>query len=216
MFVMKEFLPAHAFEQATGMTGIAFNYVLPEELQQEHQKDGNSFFSLCRVWDESAQSRIFGLVDKVIALNPGSGLDRIALDRTRPQAVQDFLHGVLSGFNADDISHYLSLYGHLTTGNSAESFQKIPGYEDRIRQGALENRIGHQLGWLASSETLDTVKRQAGLGEWTPTRRELREAERKLFTIPIPTGMGGVRTVLPNGDSSAEHEMLRLLEHYKG
>ncbi len=214
---MKEALPARAFEQATGITGIAYTYALPEDLQPERAETGVSYNSLCMVWDAAAQNRLYQMVDETLALNPGSGLERIPLDRTSPQAIQDFLHGVVSGFNSDDIHYYLSLHGLLISGNDDAGFQKIPGYKDRIAQAALEHRLGHQLGWLASSQTLDHIKRQAGLGEWTPTRGELRKAEREMFTMSLPAGLSGVRPTARGGDvSSVEQDMLRLLEQYKG
>ncbi|MBK6896927.1 MAG: hypothetical protein IPH06_10090 [Alphaproteobacteria bacterium] len=214
---MKETLPAHAFEQETGMTGISYSYVLPEDLQPENTRPESSFHSLVNVWDAAAQNRLYQMVDETLALNPGSGLERIPLDRTSPQAIQDFLHGVVSGFNADDIHYYLSLHGLLSSGNDDAGFQKIPGYKDRIAQAALEHRLGHQLGWLASPQTIDRIKQQAGLGDWTPTRGELRKAEREMFTISMPAGTSGDRSAVSGGQaSSVEHDLLRLLEHYKG
>jgi hypothetical protein len=116
--------PARYFEEITGIEGIAGDYHLPDLIMQRFllvdalnskhvksrmptppsfmetfahvaQENGNIHWPMFKsIWDD------------LVVHNPT--LERLEFDRNHPPALLHATHGVLSGFNIDDINHFIT------------------------------------------------------------------------------------------------------------
>jgi hypothetical protein len=84
-----------------------------------------------------------------------------------PQNVDNFVMGVTSGFNPEDIDFYIN------------EKRFTPEFDDwRILNRALREKIGFNFGWVPSPQTVDRIKSHFGLSDWVPTA-DVLEAERR-------------------------------------
>lgn len=162
---------------------------------------------LSRDWAHTLHQRIASLIDKVIAENPGSGLEHVEIDRSDLKQVRDFLLGVTSGFSPQDIQYYMhdmpqtpdvEVLDDLVRrgGKITEDMPLFEGYMNSVQVEAIGHKIGAAIGWRPSPATLESIKRQAGLEHWSPSAEELERAEIEVlgrdhrsvrFSQPTPT-----------------------------
>lgn len=143
---------------------------------------------LSRDWANTLHQRLAGLVDKVIAENPGSGLEHVQIDRSDLKQVRDFLLGVTSGFKAEDLQYYMhempptpdhTVFDAIAErgGRITVDMPSFEGYMSSVQVEALGHKIGTSIGWRPAPATLESIKRQAGLEHWSPSAEELERAE---------------------------------------
>ncbi len=139
-------------------------------------------------WAATLHQRLNGLIDTVIAQNPGSGLEHVQIDRNDLKQVRDFLLGVTSGFTPEDIQYYMHdmpqtpdcrIFDELVRRGAkiTEDMPMFEGYMNSVHIEALGHKIGTSIGWRPSPVTLGSIKRQAGLEHWSPSAEELEMAE---------------------------------------
>ena len=150
--------PALEFEQAHGLSGIAGRYRFPA-------REGLDRLSLQhRIWppygfqilpkDEIA--KIFGELEK---LNPDV-VGKIVFDRNLPDQVRDVVHGMVSGFNADDINLFMRRsHGNVPINQVMRSSEEITRKAAEI---TIMQRLSNKcdIRWVASEPTLEHIWQQ--------------------------------------------------------
>lgn len=143
---------------------------------------------LSRDWASTLHQRLNGLIDKVVSQNPGAGLEHVPIDRNDLGQVRHFLLGVTSGFIPEDIQYYMhdmpqtpdyTVFDELVRRGAriTEDMPLFEGYMNSVHLEALGHKIGTNIGWRPSPQTLDAIKRQADLEDWSPNAQELEAAE---------------------------------------
>lgn len=89
--------------------------------------------------------------DALVSLNPQ--LKNVQVGRMQGRAMYDAMMGVSSGFNVDDINHFLR--------RAQNGFPADPAAE--AQRAAIRTRTGHYMGWVPSPETRAHVMQEIGL-----------------------------------------------------
>ena len=175
--------PARLFELRNGVSGIAGHYQFPygmsaaefEEtyfwkhdarpsILNETDSPENGVKSLKGEIDEflsrgslsfiTMMSQLWG---ELVQLNPI--LKEVKIDKTSPHQVYHALLGVTSGFNTDDINHYLRLKfsDNILPGMVARNNPVIKSIEERTHERML---------WIPAQETLEKIERQISAPGW--------------------------------------------------
>lgn len=146
----RNFMPALGFEKAFGLVGIGCLYEMPVGLSMD------SIFDLAHkaLFEESAEAQKLRLPEMVAVAMSLKKVDpsllSIEIDTGNFHQVVDFLMGVGSGFNPDDINYFIH---RLESGFSTKA-------------QALDKRISLQFGyddiveWMPSPRTIDKINTQ--------------------------------------------------------
>jgi hypothetical protein len=171
--------PALEFEKATGMRGIGHIYKMPGGITMReafvHLKNilGNRDFyefikaafakNALSAKNNEVMTKIGKFAREIIDLNPE--LKKVSFDKEDAIETEDFIAGVLSGYNPEDIDFFLSDYEW--------------DHEREKRVWLLQVTIGRSIEWAASDLTLEKIRIYYGLENWEPSKKELDEAEKK-------------------------------------
>jgi hypothetical protein len=185
-------MPAHDFERESGVKGIARDYLMPEG--HTMQSVGERFiggmasvnvqnillrydYQVMRtlfqkaVSGESAwENKMLKTLDEIIELNPE--LQAIQYGKTSIDETYHVLCGLCSGFNPDDINHYLS---GCRNGRTPEYF------DARVYARMLGDKIGFDFLWIPSSATTEKIKAHFGLENWEPSAAEMAARKKEIF-----------------------------------
>ena len=168
--------PAQEFEKQLNIKNISRIYIMPDNKTMLRIAKETKFK------EQNLEERNHTL-SAIIKLNPE--LKKINYDKTEELDVEDFLFGVTSGFNPDDINYYI------------QTNSKKPG--TLLNKGQTEKLAMHYFAqeqmnirhiWHASRPTLQSIAKQTGHGEFNPSPEELYkkalELEEKLKPIFNP------------------------------
>lgn len=150
--------PAVVFEQAHGLTGIAGRYRFPE---------GNGLDRLSlqhRIWpaygvQHLPHDEMVTIISHLEKLNPEL-VSQIQFNRNVPKELRDVVHGMVSGFNVDDINLFMK---RATSGIDPN---KLVYTAEEVARDAFEAKIMQRLKinnpiqWVASEQTLEKIWQQ--------------------------------------------------------
>ena len=151
--------PAVAFEEAHGLSGIAGRYQFSTEpgmdrasLQRKIWKPGEGMQKL----HEAEIKSIFNMLE----LHNPEHVSKIVFDRSKPKHVKDVVHGMVSGFNTDDINYF------MRRSYSPHSLEHPVWIAEDAKRTAAEVKIMQRtqlkprMQWIASDPTLDKIWQQ--------------------------------------------------------
>jgi len=137
------------FEKATGMTGIAGQYHLPEGLSAQVLQNYTMYLDTKRnagkLSAESHKGKFSELVAALEGRNPE--IATLKYDRENIGMLRNVIHGVASAFPARDIQNYLD--GHNAHTASKDYLQKYDAIGVKLKSSLS--------GWMPSPSLLDRM-----------------------------------------------------------
>lgn len=152
--------PAKDFEQVTGMTGLSRDWDMPDNKSpsdvqsylsdlwnKRHDLAHQPYFDLREV--DTIEAALYDAYHQLIDRNPD--LKTIPFVSQDINKVMDVVYGATSGYNLDDIAHYVHR-----------------AHEDAVKDRARSDRIFAQLwvraGWVMSPATAQKIENHFGIG----------------------------------------------------
>lgn len=157
--------PPMVLEEKTGLRGLGVDWKMPAGLRPvELQIYGMLLAHAMECGDLSraqGQGRMFEACMALAVRNPP--LQALRLDGKDTRKLYDVMLGVASGFNVDDMQHYLD-------GKVFYISQRDPEWQSRNTQlgGLLQ---GHHIGWVMSIATMDAALAQLAAPAAKPALR---------------------------------------------
>jgi hypothetical protein len=172
--------PSLSFQAYFDLEGIGNNWIMPEgkslaEMETQLWKEGA--FSTSHGSNSASQHRTLPqyYADTFLKLNPE--LHAVELDRNDPYEVRHFIHGVVSGFNADDIKDWISrkpkhvdekerlIDRFKAEFDKAASQSWYPSdYRDMVQlllaYGVERSDSTCPMSWMPSLHTIESIHRQ--------------------------------------------------------
>jgi len=148
--------PALAFERAHGLSNIAGRYVFSDEPGMDRLSLQNKLWS-AKGMNEVPQEELASIFGKLRHLN-SEAIASIAFQHDDPKQIKDIVHGMVSGFNVDDIN----LFMRRTHGNVAQAewwglLNDVKAWEIKIMQRLP---LKPSIEWIASETTLQNIWQQ--------------------------------------------------------
>lgn len=168
--------PACEFEKASGMRGISENYHMPNDMTLYE-----AYAHVCALVDNAlghnmsgqfsqqailpADLPILNFLENIVALNPS--LQYIDYNPQNIEQVIDFLAGITSGYNPEDIDFFLK--------------ERPSRYNDYL--DALSLKIDLRIRFIPAPKTFAKIKDHFGLSDWQPTEEDLLAAREKCIDV---------------------------------
>lgn len=146
--------PAVEFEKATGLSGIAQNYALPQGLPPvEISQYVTVLAHAARQGDISAiQERLLVLRLLDVLKNDNPSLKTLRHEKEDVSILRDIVHGVTSTFCVQDIQHFID-------GNYLRVSLANPEYKALYHK--VQDLSGGDIFWVPALETLQKIERQS-------------------------------------------------------
>ncbi|MGQ0526530.1 MAG: hypothetical protein ACT4OY_00635 [Alphaproteobacteria bacterium] len=165
------FFPAHDFEHQSGMKDIGGRYhIIPDhtsrslfwttlEASRKKEEDNSlskiqSAFIKCvygRLATDAEFSEFQKIFDELRELNPS--LRNVKVDRNDEKQVYEFITGVTSGFNPEDIDFFI---------NTVPKMDQEKRLNYRAYCDLLEGQNGVEIGWFPSPSTINKMEGHFG------------------------------------------------------
>ncbi len=182
---MQEHIPEFAVQMGDPSLTLQEIEMGPDDLKRE----------LYQFLEEKRFALLKEMYKELEALNPE--LKDFKFDRDNTQHLSDVVHGVITGFNLDDIAYYLSTERRIvnfirhnpTIHIDAEAYvEEFDAFHEKVREH-LGGRSA-EMGWVPSEATLkkiwEQVKDREPLPDTTPPREEYKDPDTHLNEM---TGM---------------------------
>lgn len=155
--------PSLDFEKAHNVSGIAGHYKFHPKRSREHLQERLFTTSSWTKWLKSikdlSNDECLDVFHELERLNPVE-VSKIHFDRSSTDHKISVACGMVSGFNPDDISHFIK---RGCSGISCMDFDKLPeGIACNEMQTKIMQRLDpkYRMQWVASPKTLDHIWEQ--------------------------------------------------------
>lgn len=165
----KLYKPAITFEVHTGISGIAGDYLFPNQMSASEYEIYSNYTAQIGAHYDFSGSLIRKKSDPppvlmaqmqkdwaaLTRLNPS--LKKILVDINDPMGMHDALHGVACLLNTDDINLMLQMRRETKSLLTPLHVSTLPGVE--ALKNEIFDRTGEVVGWVACPKTLRKIKR---------------------------------------------------------
>lgn len=184
--------PAKELEEKLNLSGISREYKMP---------NGKTMLRVAKetLYQDKNVTELNAVLKEIIALNPE--LSTISYDKTHERNIVDFIMGITSGFNPDDISFYLQTqpkdYNHVLTKAQLERLAVCDIFSEKLET---------PLGWIPSKQTLEKITQQKNIPYETLSEEALYKKALELEVRYREEGCITPELLRPSNNQKPNHE----------